>query len=61
MLLFMTSLLALCLDPLSMHLPYRHYIGEHCVKLKRQSSRTNVSNVVTSPLWHHRVTWRHRT
>jgi len=64
MLLFITSLLALCLDPLSMQLPYRYYIREHCLKRRsnydKNSRRTNVSNVVLSSLWHHRVTWRHR-
>jgi len=54
MLLFMTSLLTSCLDPLSLQLLYRHYIGEHCVKRlsneDKSSRRTNVLDVVTSPL-----------
>jgi len=57
MLLFMTSLLTSRLDPLSMQLPYRHYIGEYCVKRQsnydKNSSRTNFLNVVTSPTLRH--------
>ena len=53
MLLLMTSLLTSWLDPLSMQLPYRHYIREHCVKRQsnynKNSRRTNVLNV----LWRH--------
>jgi len=56
----MSSLTIRHLDQLSGWIIYTHYAIDDYVKRWSNSVRYSMLKFVTSRLWRHRVTWRHR-